>query len=56
MQVLAQDPRPGYRHGDEGRRYGVRFARWDVRFYVAGGVLHVEEVLDAAEDGKGKAQ
>ena len=42
--VLEQDPRPGYRHGDDGRRYGVAFAGYDVRFSVSEGVLHVIEV------------
>ena len=45
IQVLAQDPRPGYRHGDDGRRYGVEFAGFDVRFVVAEGTLRVVEVV-----------
>ena len=43
--VLAQDPRPGYRHGDSDRRYGVAFAGYDLRFTVSGGVLRVCEVV-----------
>ncbi|MFD2190918.1 tRNA (N6-threonylcarbamoyladenosine(37)-N6)-methyltransferase TrmO [Pistricoccus aurantiacus] len=31
-QVLAQDPRPAYRKGQESRRYGVRLRDLDVRF------------------------
>ena len=43
-EVLAQDPRPGYRHGDSDRRYGVAFAGFDVRFTVNGNTLTVIEV------------
>ena len=43
LDVLAQDPRPGYQHEPE-RVYGMRFAGWDVRFTVADGVLTVREV------------
>ena len=42
--VLAQDPRPGYRRGDE-RQFGIRFAGMDVRFTVEDGVLTVREVV-----------
>ena len=44
VAVLAQDPRPGYRHGDDGRRYGVEFAGFDVRFVVEGDTLRVVEI------------
>jgi len=44
IEVLAQDPRPGYRHGEASRRYGVAFAGFDVRFTVQGGALTVVEV------------
>ena len=44
IAVLAQDPRPGYRHGDDARRYGVEFAGYDVRFFVEGNRLRVVEV------------
>lgn len=44
IEVLAQDPRPGYRHGDSDRRYGVAFAGFDVRFTVNGNTLTVIEV------------
>jgi len=46
IQVLAQDPRPGYRHGEDGRRYGVCFAGFDVRFTVDAEVLRVVEVVN----------
>ncbi len=49
VEVLRQDPRPGYRHGDDGRRYGVEFAGFDVRFTVRGGVLRVTDVVPLAE-------
>ena len=44
IEVLAQDPRPGYHHSEAGRRYGVAFAGFDVRFTVEGGTLTVIEV------------
>ena len=45
LRVLAQDPRPGYRHADDGRRYGVEFAGFDIRFTVKDGLLRVCEVV-----------
>lgn len=44
LDVLAQDPRPGYQRGD-GRRYGIAFAGFDVRFTVDGGIVHVHEIV-----------
>jgi len=44
IEVLAQDPRPGYQRTD-GRRYGIAFAGFDVRFTVDGGVLRVHEII-----------
>lgn len=44
LDVLAQDPRPGYQRGD-GRKYGISFAGFDVRFTVENGVLHVLEMV-----------
>ena len=49
LQVLRQDPRPGYRHGDSNRRYGVAFAGFDVRFTVSDGTLRVCEVVPLKE-------
>ena len=47
VQVLSQDPRPGYRHTADGDRcFGVEFAGFDVRFTVSGGTLHVCDVVD----------
>lgn len=43
LDVLAQDPRPGYQH-DAGRVYGISFAGFDVRFTVADGVLKVRDI------------
>ncbi len=45
IEVLAQDPRPGYRRGDDGRRYGVSFAGLDVRFVVEGETLRVVDIV-----------
>ncbi|WFM70656.1 tRNA (N6-threonylcarbamoyladenosine(37)-N6)-methyltransferase TrmO [Halomonas sp. CKK8] len=52
LQILAQDPRPAYRHGAETRIYGVRLRDVDVRFQAlqeqAGPTtLRVVEVLPA---------
>ena len=44
LDVLAQDPRPGYQRSD-GRRYGIAFAGFDVRFTVEGGVLRVRQII-----------
>ena len=44
LEILAQDPRPGYQQEPE-RRYGVAFAGWDVRFRVRDGELTVHEVV-----------
>ena len=44
-EVLRQDPRPGYRHGDSDRRYGVSFAGLDVRFTVREGTLRVVGIV-----------
>ena len=43
--VLRQDPRPGYQD-EPGRRYGMAFAGFDVRFTVENGVLTVVEVAE----------
>lgn len=45
IEILKQDPRPGYRHADSERRYGVEFAGYDLRFTVEDGALHVREVV-----------
>ena len=45
IRVLAEDPRPGYRHANDDRRYGVAFAGFDVRFTVSDGTLRVVEVV-----------
>lgn len=48
-EVLAQDPRPGYRGDGDARRYGVAFAGFDVRFVVEGSTLRVVEVAALGE-------
>ena len=45
LRVLEQDPRPGYRHGDGDRVYGVEYAGFDVRFAVNDGTLRVCEIV-----------
>ena len=44
LDVLAQDPRPGYQH-EPGRVYGMAFAGHDVKFTVSGDILTVTDVL-----------
>ncbi len=44
LEVLRQDPRPGY-HEDEERKYGVAFAGHDVHFRVRENILTVFEVV-----------
>ena len=51
IEILAQDPRPGYRRDGDDRRYGVSFAGWDVRFVVSEGRLRVLEVVPL-QDGR----
>ncbi len=43
LHVLAQDPRPAYQT-DPDRRYGMKFAGWNVSFCVRGDTLYVKEV------------
>lgn len=50
IEVLAQDPRPGYRHDDPDRVFGVTFAGKDVRFKVLENRLTVVDVADAEAD------
>ncbi len=45
IEVLAQDPRPGYRHNDPDRVFGVAFAGYDIRFKVEENVLRVVDVV-----------
>lgn len=42
--ILACDPRPAYQH-DAGRIYGMEYAGYDIRFFVAGWELTVCEVV-----------
>ena len=44
LDVLAQDPRPGYQH-DAARVYGMEFGGFDVRFTVEDGVLRIREIV-----------
>ena len=54
LGVLAQDPRPSYQD-DPDRRYGLRFAGFDVRFTVRDRVLTVAEVVPPAGGGDAPA-
>lgn len=42
-EILAQDPRPGYQD-EPGRRYGMLYGGYDVRFTIEDGILTVCEV------------
>jgi len=44
IDVLAQDPRPGYQ-SEPGRKYGMEFAGFDIKFIVDDGVLKVVDVV-----------
>lgn len=44
--ILALDPRPAYRAGDDdNREYGVRLHQWDIRWRRAGEAIEVIEIL-----------
>lgn len=43
LGVLAQDPRPAYKE-DEEREYGMRFACYEVKFFVRGRTLTVTKI------------
>ena len=43
LNVLAQDPRPGYQH-EAGRVYGFPFAGFEVKFTVEGDLLTVLQI------------
>ena len=43
IEILAQDPRPGYQHDPE-RIYGFEFCGFDVRYRVVGDQLTVVEI------------
>lgn len=44
LQVLSQDPRPGYRGADDPKCYGMAFGEYNVRFTVQDDLLRVVEV------------
>lgn len=46
-QLLALDPRPRY-HDDPERVYGFPFGKYDIRFRVADGILHVMEAVSSS--------
>jgi tRNA-Thr(GGU) m(6)t(6)A37 methyltransferase TsaA len=46
-QLLALDPRPQY-HDDPERVYGFPFGKFDIRFRVSDGTLHVVEVVSSS--------
>ena len=46
-QLLALDPRPQY-HDDPERVYGFPFGKFDIRFRVADGTLHVVEAVSSS--------
>lgn len=44
VDTLALDPRPAYRHGEEGKMHGTALAGWNVRWGVVAGGILVEEL------------
>ena len=44
LEILAQDPRPGYQHDPE-RVYGIDFAGFNVKFTVRGNILEVVKIV-----------
>ena len=50
IQALAQDPRPGYRHDDPRRQFGLTYAGFDVRFTVQDELLTVREVVPCSKE------
>jgi tRNA-Thr(GGU) m(6)t(6)A37 methyltransferase TsaA len=46
-QLLALDPRPQY-HDDPERVYGFPFGKYDIRFRVSDGTLHVVEAVSSS--------
>lgn len=56
IEVLAQDPRPGYRGDGDARRYGMAFAGFDVRFVVEDDALRVVEVVPLEPDSAGQIE
>ena len=44
IEVLSQDPRPQYQCGQDGRRYGLTFGDFNVRFSVSGKALTIESI------------
>ncbi len=44
-EILAQDPRPGYQD-EPGRRYGMLYGGYDIRFNVSGDTLTICEVAE----------
>lgn len=43
IQILSQDPRPGFHH-DEKRVYGMKFSGYEIKFRVSGNILHIISV------------
>ena len=47
MKVLAEDPRPGFRHDE--KRYGFPFAGMEVKFHVEQEKIAIVDSIEAAE-------
>lgn len=45
-EILAQDPRPGYQD-EPGRRYGMLYGGYDIRFNISGDTLTICEVAES---------
>ena len=45
LQILSEDPRPGYHQQGAEKTYGMSFAGYDIRFYIENRTLYVTEVV-----------
>lgn len=50
VEVLASDPRPAVERDDPERSFWLPFCGYDIRFRVADGVLHAEELIPLKEE------
>lgn len=50
VEVLASDPRPAVERDDPERSFWLPFCGYDIRFRVADGVIHAEELIPLKEE------
>lgn len=54
LQILSLDPRPSYQD-DPNRVYGLSFAGYNIRFRVAGNILHILEAVPLQDHSVGES-